>query len=149
MTQEEKSLLLKDLCARLPYGVICVGVTYDLDDDGERYIPVKVRNILTEINNYTLETASVKLDLISSCRLETIKPYLRPMSSMTEEEKIELCTIAYAPDEMKTIEEKLYVIKTNAKYATDFYNEHHFDYRGLIEKGLAIAVTEENNPYKE
>ena len=71
------------------------------------------------------------------------------MSSMTEEEKIELCTIAYAPDEMKTIEEKLYVIKINAKNAADFYNEHHFDYRGLIPMGLAIEVTPENNPYND
>ena len=64
------------------------------------------------------------------------------MSSMTEEEKIELCTIAYAPDEMKTIEEKLHVIKINAKYAADFYNKHHFDYRGLIPMGLALEAPE-------
>ena len=137
MTQEDKDLLLRDLCARLPYGVFCVGTTYELDDDGERYIPVKVKDTLTEIHNYKLETASVRLGLISSCKLETVKPYLRPMSSMTEEEKqiLELCNAFVEP---RSIELKI-----------DFYNNQHLDYRGLIEKGLAIEVTEENNPYKE
>lgn len=133
MTQEDKQLLLVDLCARLPYGVFCVGTTYELDDDGERYIPVKVKDTLTEIHNYKLETASVRLGLISSCKLETVKPYLRPMSSMTEEEHKEY--ERWLPDG--------YCIDT-----FDWLNSHHFDYRGLIEKGLAIAVTEENNPYK-
>ena len=88
MTQEEKSLLLKDLSGRLSNGVFCVGITYELDNDGG-YIPVKVKDILSEIHNYNLETASVRLGLISSCKLETVKPYLRPMSSMTEDEENE------------------------------------------------------------
>ena len=137
MTKEEKSLLLQDLSARLPYGVICVGVTYDLDDDGERYIPVKVRNILTEINNYTLETASVKLDLISSCKLETIKPYLRPMSSMTEEEKKEYEN-CYQSDDTTTV-----------TLLVDFYNKKHFDYRGLIPMGLALEAPKDMYDLKE
>ena len=140
MTQEEKQLLLKDLCARLPYGVICVGVTYDLDDDGERYIPVKVRNTLTEIHNYTLETASVKLDLISSCKLETIKPYLRPMSSMTKEERKE-----YIRERDKDKSANMY----HATYRSiDWLNKKMFDYRKddedktMIEKGLALKAPE-------
>jgi 3-methyladenine DNA glycosylase AlkD len=137
MTQEEKQLLLKDLSARLPYGVFCTGTTYELDDDGEKYIPVKVKDTLTEIHNYKLETASVRLGLISSCKLETVKPYLRPMSSMTEEEKEELIKNFWGSDGIRdTIEE------------VDWYLSKHFDYRGLIEKGLAIEVTEENNPYE-
>jgi hypothetical protein len=79
MTQEDKELLIKDLCSRLSYGVFCVGITYELDDDGEGYIPVKVKDILSEIHNYKLETASVRLGLITSCKLETVKAYLRPM----------------------------------------------------------------------
>ena len=137
MKQEDKELLLKDLCARLPYGVICVGVTYDLDDDGERYIPVKVRNILTEINNYTLETASVKLDLISLCKLETIKPYLRPMSSMTEKEKKEYENCYQSDD------------TTTATLLVDFYNKKHFDYRGLIPMGLALEAPKDMYDLKE
>lgn len=130
MKKEDKQLLLVDLCARVPYGVLCVGTTYELDDDGERYIPVKVKDTLTEIHNYKLETASVRLGLISSCKLETVKPYLRSQLSMTEKEKEEYCNTKYI-------------------FLSDWLNAHHFDYRGLIEKGLAIAVTEENNPYKE
>lgn len=118
MTQEEKELLFKDLCARLPY-------------------KVKVKS-----SRRTVVTA-LTLDIINDFYLGCdVKPYLRPLSSMTMEEKIELCTMAYAPDEMKTIEEKLHVIKTNAKYAADFYNEYHFDYRGLIPMGLALEAKE-------
>ena len=143
MTQEDKELLLKDLSARLPYGVICVGVTYDLDDDGERYIPVKVRNILTEINNYTLETASVKLDLISSCKLETIKPYLRPMSSMTEEEneEFEELFISYSISRDRNCVYHSSRGDLNLEII-DWLNAHHFDYRGLIDKGLALEALE-------
>jgi hypothetical protein len=150
MTQEEKQLLLKDLSARLPYGVFCVGTTYELDDDGERYIPVKVKDTLTEIHNYKLETASVRLGLISSCKLETVKPYLRPMSSMTEEEEKEFIKILDLEMEALSAPEGHTIASAaSSTFEIDFYNKHHFDYRGLIEKGLAIAVTKENNPYKD
>ena len=160
MTQEEKQLLLVDLSARLPYGVFCAGTTYELDDDGERYIPVKVKDTLTEIHNYKLETASVRLGLIDSCKLETVRPYLRPMSSMTEEEKRKFQSFfpGCFGDQWLDIEEGIIEIfecsSTMTLYLYDFermidwLNAHHFDYRGLIEKGLAIAVTKDNNPYK-
>jgi 3-methyladenine DNA glycosylase AlkD len=138
MTKEEKQLLLQDLCSRLSYGVFCVGITYELDDDGERYIPVKVKDILSEIHNYKLETASVRLGLISSCKLETVKPYLRPMSSMTEEEKEELIKNFWGSHTAKDTFEEL-----------SWYLSKHFDINELIPRGLAVAVTEENNPYKE
>ena len=149
MTQEDKELLLKDLCVRLPYGVFCVGTTYELDDDGERYIPAKVKDTLTEIHNYKLETASVRLGLISSCKLETVKPYLRPMSSMTEEEEKEFIKILDLEMEALSAPEGHTIASAaSSTFEIDFYNKHHFDYRGLIEKGLAIEVTKENNPYK-
>ena len=141
MTKEDKQLLLQDLCARLPYGVLCVGTTYELDDDGEKYIPVKVKNTLTEIHNYKLETAYVRLGLISSCELETVKPYLRPMSSMTDEEYREWHYL-YLPTPHENE-------ATETERRIDWLNKNHFDYRGLIQKGLAIPVTKENNPYKE
>ena len=135
MTIEDKELLLIDLCTRLPYGVVCAGITYELDDDGENYISVKVKNTLTEIHNYKLETVYVRLGLISTCKLETVKPYLRLMSSMTEEEdkewQIYKNNIAESCDER--LGERIYELH-------DWFNSHHFDYRGLIEKGLAIEA---------
>lgn len=158
MTQEEKQLLLKDLSARLPYGVFCAGTTYELDDDGEKYIPVKVKDTLTEIHNYKLETASVRLGLISSCKLETVKPYLRPMSSITGEEKEKLKSLCDAEDvtdksicydEGGTLEEYVSEIPFILCYnIIAWLLENHFDFMGLISKGLAIEVTPENNPYK-
>ena len=113
MTQEDKELLLKDLSARLPYEVILLSpngkVTYQTDGN-------TAAELLVE---------------------EGWKPYLRPLSSMTEKEKIDYRAF-FNYDGVEYPEEYI-----------DWLNAHHFDYRGLIEKGLAIAVTEENNPYKE
>ena len=154
MTQEDKELLLKDLSARLPYGVFCVGITYELDDDGERYIPVKVKDTLTEIHNYKLETASVRLGLISSCKLETVKPYLRRLSSMTKKETKELfkeigfkftcntCGIPahYHYEFAKQIKGIPTITNVDFIKMIDWLNAHHFDYRGLIGKGLALEA---------
>ena len=117
MTQEDKELLLKDLSARLPYGVI---VAHKSRESEER-ISLGYGNI-----EYVAELG---IGWWKDC-----KPYLRPMSSMTEEEEFELN------------ETKCYTQLTLRSY--DWLNAHHFDYRGLIERGLAIAVTKENNPYK-
>ncbi len=141
MTREEKDLLLKDLCARLPYGVI-----------------VQDRNGTHKLSVGNTEFTDL---FTGKCN---IKPYLRSMSSITEEEIEELKTLCsiYIPTDSPTIGFEDYGIVvfthhlTNDTYSfklnidvIDWLNAHHFDYRGLIEKGLAIAVTEENNPYKE
>ncbi len=159
MTQEDKELLLKDLSGRLPYGVFCVGTTYELDDDGERYIPVEVKDTLTEIHNYKLETAFVRLGLVSSCKLETVKPYLRPMSSITEEEKEKIKNISDAEEvtsdsicylEGDTLEDYMSEIPFILCYnIIAWLLENHFDFMGLIPKGLAVEATPENNPYKD
>lgn len=122
MTKEEKQLLFKDLCARLPYGVkaelhgeVCTVLGYYNDFDFDDFV------ILTS-NTPTGQQTNIA----------NIKPYLRPMSSMTDEE-----TDTY--DRM---------VMCNASWVVDdWLLSHHFDYRGLIEKGLALEVTEENNPY--
>ena len=136
MTPQEKQLLLKDLCARLPYGVKCFAPDKEYGDVGVLF---SIEPLEDTDPNIWIQYP--KGNTISNWP-DDIKPYLRPISSMTEKEKIELCTISYAPDEMKTIEEKLYVIKTNAENAADFYNKHHFDYRGLIPMGLALEAKE-------
>jgi hypothetical protein len=136
-TKEEKELLLKDLCARLPYGVkVAIEISkgkytkvYDLreiDNDST----AELRQQVT-IWNYGFYSSVISYPLID-CR-----PYLRPMSSMTEEEKSQynfyLTRIEYAYD---------------ASLLIDWCNKNHFDYRGLIPEGLAIEVNESNNPYK-
>ena len=128
MTQEEKQILLKDLCSRLPYGVR-VKIS---DEDILLYDSEK--GTLDGKETMSDDNFVIKCDRdswIISC--DDFKPYLRPMSSMTEEEKKE--------------SGELYKKNTGMWDDLDWLNAHYFDYRGLIDKGLAIAVTEENNPY--
>jgi len=123
MTQEDKQLLLKDLCARLPYGVKC-----DCKHD----------HAITPTRVDTEDLTVYYADCDEWEYVEYCKPYLRPMSSMTEEEKFEYGFIT---------ERWMYDATYSISDSVDWLNAHHFDYRGLIEKGLAIEVTEENNPY--
>lgn len=119
MTQEEKQLLLKDICARLPYGVkINVPHHYE-DEDG----------IIT-LDAFWLHD-------IQNGRKE-IKPYLRSMSSMTLVEKIELKAITKGVIQTVGLED--IVVTTDKGF--DYFNEHHIDYRNLIPKGLALEAPE-------
>jgi hypothetical protein len=127
MTKEEKELLLRDLSTRLPYGVNveAFGTTSSST--------AKVRSITPE-GKVNIRWTTVNID--------SVKPYLRPMSSMTEEEN---------KDYKKTFEtyENIMGVKlTYTSYSSyDWLNAHHFDYRGLIDKGLAIEAPE--GMYKE
>lgn len=124
MTQEDKNILLKDLCARLPYGVIadCVGERIKI-----KYVDPNIG--MAYISNYN---AATKWESI-----EVIKPYLRPMSSMTEEEDKEWQY--YKNAIVESCDEKL-EYKIGALY--NWFNSHHFDYRGLIPMGLALESKE-------
>ena len=131
MTQEEKNLLLKDLCARLPYGVIVeIQGHYD---DGERFI--RESEFDNTMLGYLYDDETI------------IKPYLRPMSSMTEEELKEFQAF-HCVNELHPYFYQQMCNINNESNMFDWLNAHHFDYRWLIEKGLAIEVTPENNPYK-
>lgn len=126
MSQEDKKLLLRDLYARIPYDpFIALG--------GSK-VPIRLGYI---VDLYPQE-GSKFLDV----RMHNAKPYLQPMSSMTEEEERELTEINC----QGTLAEHKYAIFYRSQ---DWLNKHHFDYRGLIEKGLAIVVTKENNPYED
>ena len=135
MTQEEKDLLLKDLCARLPYN--CRAFYEYVDDlDGKTY-------------GYSLTLNTWCIDEFVANKA-VIKPYLRPMSSMTEEECIELGNIEATIENISEVIPNVpYYIEVAYSKQIDWFNVHHFDYRGLIEKGLAIEAPKENNPYKE
>lgn len=130
MTQEEKQLLLKDLCARLPYGVIC---------NDNRHGSGRVTYV--DITPDDIEQKNDKVvvyyfDFDECGELKNCKPYLRPMSSMTEEEKKEYCDL-----QDKFLCSSQYPV-TDAYDLFDWLNAHHFDYRGLIEKGLALEAPE-------
>lgn len=135
MKAEERNLLLKDLCARLPYQP-----KVKVDDDEEPYT-------LLAINaNKKICVIGEQFDDVyatSRAEIERIKPFLRPMSSMTEDERKEYELLAN-----RCIVTSIGFIHLEAAALIDFLNENHFDYLGSIGKGLAIEVTEENNPYK-
>ena len=129
MTKEEKQLLLKDLSGRLPYGVKVDH--FDVIKELLGIIPSS-ENVMVgyDINNY------------EDSVIEDIRPYLRPMSSMTDDEKLKYITLTHynTDDEGKPYRE----ITLDA---LDWLNEHHFDYRGLIPMGLALEAPEDM--YKE
>ena len=129
MKQEERQLLLKDLCARQPWGV-----------------KIQYNNKVYAIDYVSTEYEEVKLNILDNYTvgISDIKPYLRPMSSMTEEEGIEYLTI-----DNRAYTCPLDYAHIPASDRIDWLNVHHFDYQGLIPKGLAIEVTKENNPYGE
>lgn len=115
MTQEDKEILLKDICARVPYGVIV--------DNGGRY-------------NYSCYlTTDILKEIQYGAQHYDIKPYLRPMSSMTDEEVKEFHHMASM--------ERDYLGDGNfyTHYRMiDWLLANHFDYHGLIEKGLALEA---------
>ena len=124
MTQEDKELLLKDLCARLSYGIRYRHFTWD-DKCGEIYIAARIYSINTDgyvKNCYDDETVYI----------DNVRPYLFPLSSITEEQKKEYQYIT---------ERWMYDSSYSISDSTDWLNKNHFDYRGLIEKGLAIDAT--------
>ena len=147
MTQEDKELLLKDLCARLPYKVRCRaenGVGGGETDNGV----LKFIGNCSGVISGTYEDLPYDSGFINNVfyPIESIKPYLRPMSSMTEEEKKEYWAFFTTDGHGFPTDD---VDKHKIDEYLDWLNAHHFDFRGLIPKGLAIAVTEENNPYKK
>ena len=145
MTQEDKNLLLQDLCARLPYGVKC-HFKYGSAEDDITLGCIDKNVARFEYGWYGRFHVSIDANYI--------KPYLRPMSSMTREELFEVKNIIDKGVEICDV--FINIVDSSIKrlsYAEiqavfDWLNAHHFDYRGLIEKGLAIEVTKENNPYE-
>ena len=131
MTQEDKALLYKDLCARLPYGVV-------LDS------PNPVDDMWDEAISIDASTKTVTLLYNERVfNLDEVKPYLFPLSSMTEKQEKEynmLRDFVYTHHyEYEDIVEDM-GLYDNWK-SIDYLNANHFDYRGLIEKGLAIDAT--------
>jgi hypothetical protein len=143
MTKEEKELLLKDLCARLPYGVII----YVHDTFPYTTLPCfnmrlgSFVSILSSIEPiFKTKDKLIKKVLKEHTEYLEFKPYLRPMSSMTEEERNNLR--AYCRTQEGIIYDIGVAGAINCPAIIDFLNKNHFDYRGLIEKGLALEAPE-------
>jgi len=131
MRKKKKDLLLKDLCARLPYGVYVDAYSWQKDSP----------KLLVEcVPEYVGEEIVVK-GLAGRHSIKEIKPYLRPMSSMTEEEENEFISLNAVPSPCQLPNHARMSWYSNATML-DWLNAHHFDYRGLIEKGLALEAPE-------
>ena len=131
MTEEDRKLLLKDLSARLLYGIIC--------DDG--YGNVLELNGIDKPNTATFKCSD---KTFWTTDLDKCKPYLFPLSSMTEEQTKEYEGIIYKNIELHC--ERYYDVIDIDDFdcLIDFYHKYHLDYRGLIPMGLAIDATDKN-----
>lgn len=135
MTQEQKELLLKDLCGRSPYGVKCT--VYE-DAGVQTLSGVLPNNIYNELYFGELDWKECN----GFANLQYCKPYLFPLSSMTEEQKQYLKNrFCYAWD-CEPYELWKYQIEIgDTDELIDWFHKNHFDYRSLIEKGFAIDAT--------
>ena len=150
--QKEKELLLNVLKDGLPYGIqLQITDVNKFTFNGELLVLSKnwCRLIIADpVKRAKIKNETIPLNYIY------IKPYLRSMSSMTESERLEVEQIIGYDVEIR--DDFLSLFSPSIKRVSylellavfNWLNEHHFDYRGLIEKGLAIEVTENNNPYK-
>ena len=120
MTQEQKDILFKDLCGRLPHGV-----KISVNDKVEILQGINILDTVVEYGSFL------------SSDIEEVKPYLFPLSSMTEQQEEELIKlINTGQNDNNEFMRSLCRI--------EFYHKHHFDIYGLIPMGLAIDATGKN-----
>lgn len=160
MDKESKELLLKDLCARLPYGVkgrVYAEATngeYDIDGDLIFFdSPFDV--ILDDINISTEEIHVIAIgnedtvDFIEEQQIDgkpytidEFKPYLRPMSELKDEELLQFGIAKKCFDDVREMKGEYYVPSDNVIDWVDYLNSHFYDYSGLIEQHLSIQASE-------
>lgn len=132
ITREQKDLLLKDICARLPYGVKLQNIHNT--ESIVRLRSIDLDDYCYEIMFYTYEgkalTVCDRSKLFRFGKVLRYKPCLLPLSSMTEEQEKECQQIKHS-----------YYYDDDSFVLFDWYNKNHFDYRGLIPMGLAIDAT--------
>lgn len=139
MKQEDKKLLLTDLCTRLAYGVKCT----------TKSMWNGIYTIVGYKDNRFFLDCPIHNEGDDEWMIESIVPYLRPMSSMTEEECLELSKLKPIYDEVaawKYIKTPVPLAIANIKQF-DFFHSHHLDWRDLIPKGLALEAPKDM--YKE
>lgn len=152
-TKEEINLLLHDLCTRAPYGVICKGEYLEdgtYETRGQSHYE-EVEGVIEEIYNFNDEEEPPYIVIEGqSCDPFDVKPYLYHMEDINLEERkwiTEKCGITslLLPDGNRAVQMPV----LSVSWFINWCNEHHVDYQNLIEKNLAIQVTEDNNPYKQ
>ena len=142
MTEKEKDLLIKDLCARLSYGV---RVFVSVDDFDNYQYPYLLTAISKFGQNSFCKIYSPIYTPLGCPGIENIKPYLFPLSSMTREQKQYLKNrFCYDWDDEPHDLWKCQIEIGDIDELIDWFNKNHFDYRCLIEKGLAIDATNLN-----
>jgi hypothetical protein len=127
MTQEEKELVIKDLCSRLPYN--CIVSIAEGGIDGLQWDDAT-------LNSYLLH------QIMEEDAWEYVKPYLRPLSSMTEEERQEYNDLYYQAPIQRSGGNAYRDTKMVEALHIDWLNKNMFDYRDLIPKGLAETAPE-------
>ena len=125
MIQENKNLVLQDLCCRIPYRVRC---SFGVDDAVYEICGINP----SCCGASEIQATHIKSGINGDFKLTSCKPYLFPMSSMTEEQRKELQSLMIQDS---------YGIFYHTLESYDWLNKNHFDYRGLIEKGLVIDAT--------
>ena len=142
MTKEDKKLLFRYLSMALPYGVVVE--TQLINAPRAKYPLVHV------LESYLLHEFMQTIE-----NVWIHKPYLRPLASMTEDERTEINALIkqnspspYGKINLQGMDNLLYSVVVSSGFLMDWMLNKHFDIFDLIPKELAIAVTEENNPYK-
>ena len=134
MDEKDKELLLKDLCGRLPYGVKTSYSGFEMIIRG------------VDVESKTVDVIDWGKARFAAVRIEKIKPYLRPMDSMTEEE-CDMVEVILGDENIFDFMRNGDIILKEGKFTQvmlsrlyDYFNSIHVDYRGLIPKGLALEA---------
>ena len=174
MTKEEKTLLTKVLCEQLPYGVkVAIDfqsyIAWLPDDKNLAYPYRKNLNFILDYDKKTIEDISKEPNIVYSypCAerfqmlrgytyqedygvpVEFIKPYFRPLSSITEDEMEELKKLQSGLVWRKDVLRDIVLDIWYNTDAIDYLNAKHFDVRGVLPNGLGVAAVGKNNPYNE
>lgn len=148
MNEKEKDLLIKDICARIPYNMVgkCeIDASYDTPFDtiyqthkfdAVVYGLKEDLLLVTPLIKDSDEQTFAEEEVADGVSILDFKPYLFPMSSMTEEQKVIYGDLCYS-----VIQSLANNMQSELNELINWLNRNHFDYRGLIEKGLAIDAT--------
>ena len=154
MIQEDKNLLLKDLCARLPFGVKAYVRNWSKLDRKYYEGTYTVTSIHPSLNDILVTSDKFSVEVLLGYNDYEIMPYLFPMDSMTEEQKYDFyCRFIENDCDFDDFKEfyldngmwhELLTSVDDVEAIIDWLNKNHFDYRGLINKDLALDATGKN-----